>query len=247
MLKQLPERITFAQQRIINLIKDRKLRQWCINHDLQHSAIYRIGIGEQKPSYKIISSMCHLIPPIEWLFYTDEKLPYEPQLVPKWDYTQKSNFIFQHQLDYKEIAKKYNLTDLAAYNIFVVNRALPSLPLIRACCNETNPINFFINTDEPIIPKKFYPDRGDIINIHNNIVLVLSQKNDIEAKKLITCVPINSNKNDFLLKNTQSKGYIQINEILTYSLASKHQIFYLESVEKSIIESVIFEARKVFD
>ena len=100
MLKQIPERITYAQEKIIHLIEERKLRQWCMDNGLQHAAVYRLALGELNPSYKNICNMVHLIAPIEWLFYTDEKLPYEPKTVPQWNSDNKCKFIKEHKLDY---------------------------------------------------------------------------------------------------------------------------------------------------
>ena len=190
MLKQIPERITYAQKKIIHLIEERKLRQWCMENGLQHASVYRLGIGELIPSYKRICSMVHLIAPIEWLFYTDEKLPYEPQIVPQWNSNERSKFVKEHKYDYKEVAKKYGITELSAYNICVAGRAKPSLAFIRECCKDTNPIDFFMDGEEPVTSKSFTPDRGDIVNIQGNILCVLSKKESTE-KELPFSLPYN--------------------------------------------------------
>ncbi len=185
MLKQIPERITYAQEKIIHLIKERKLRQWCMDNGLQHAAVYRLALGELNPSYKNICNMVHLIAPIEWLFYTDEKLPYEPKTVPQWNPDNKCKFIKEHKLDYQEVAKKYGISELSAYNICVAGRAKPSLAFIRECCKDTNPIDFFTDCEEIEAPKQFTPNRGDIINIQGNILFVLSKKEKVEKIKYI--------------------------------------------------------------
>ena len=246
MLKRIPERITYAQKKIIALIEDRKLRQWCIDNDLEHSAIYRIGIGEQNPTYKTISLMVHLIPPIEWLFYTDEKLPYKPQLLPQWDSSKKSKFIKSHKYDYKELVKRYGINELSAYNMCVAFRAMPGVAFIRECCKDTNPIDFFIDGEEPAEPKNFSPDRGDIINISGNIVLVLSKKQGIENTNYITCVPIVAKTKDGIeLSGTKTKGFAVAKNLNTYLLSSKCQANYIETVSKEIIATVLEEARNV--
>ena len=58
MNKICPERITYAQKKLIDLIDKRQLKQWCDNNGLSHSAMYRIAIGDRYPTYSIISSIC---------------------------------------------------------------------------------------------------------------------------------------------------------------------------------------------
>lgn len=249
MLKKIPERITYAQERIIRLIEERKLRKWCIENNLSHSLIYKIGTGELAPTYKVVSSMVHLISPEEWLFYTDEKLPYPPRLIPKWNPENKSKFVKEH--DYREISKKYGISEISAYNIFVVSRSLPSMSLIRECCKETDPVNFFIEGDlseKADVIEKFCPDRGDIINIQGSINLVLSKKEKIQKDGFITCVPVLPDCKDGIeLKGTKIQGLIQTKCLKTYILAPKCTANYLESVSQDIINAVLIEARKVLD
>ena len=248
MLKQIPERITYAQQKIINLIEERKLKQWCDSNGLSHSAIYRIGIGEQIPTYKTLCSMVHLISPVEWLFYTDEQLPYEPKIVPQWNPKEKCKFIKEHQYDYKEIAKKYGLNEISAYNICVAGRAAPSLALIRECCKDTNPIDFFIDGEEPEIINKFSPDRGDIVNIQGNIVVVLSNKNHAEHTQYLTCCPIKKDfKEGSKLSDTKTTGYIDINNIQTFKLSARCQPSFIETISEHTLSEILQEVRKIFE
>lgn len=248
MLKQIPERITYAQEKIIHLIEGRKLRQWCLDNGLQHAAVYRLGIGELIPSYKNICSMVHLIAPIEWLFYTDEKLPYEPQVVPQWNYNERSKFVKKHKYDYKEVAKKYGITELSAYNICVAGRAKPSLAFIKECCKDTNPIDFFIDGEEPAEPKSFLPDRGDIINIQGNILFVLSKKEFSEEDGFITVCPITKQaENAVELSDTKTKGFINPKNIQTYLLAPRCQANYIETVSSEITNTILEQTQKVLE
>ncbi len=248
MLKQVPERITYAQDKIIRLIKERKLRQWCIENGLQHAVVYRLGTGELNPSYKNICSMVHLIAPIEWLFYTDEELPYKVQAVPKWNPNDRCKFIKGHKYDYKEVAKKYGLSELSAYNILVADRAKPSLAFIRECCKDTNPIDFFIDGEEPSAPKSFVPDRGDIVNIHGNILFVLSKKENVEKDNYIAVCPIVQNdENSIELSGTKINGFINPKNIQTYVLGSRCQASFIESVQEGITLQVLDESRKIFE
>ena len=246
MLKQIPERITYAQKKIIKLTEERKLRKWCLDNGLQHSAIYRIGIGEQVPTYKIVCSMVHLIPAVEWLYYTDEKLPFKPVLVPAWNPKNKCKFIKEHRYDYKEVGKKYGISELSAYNICVVSRAQPSLAFIRECCKDTNPIDFFIDGEESETPKKFSPDRGDIVNIQGNIVLVLSKKDDIESTSHLICSPVLPKcENSIALSATKTKGVVCARNLRTFVLAPRCQASFIESVPDEMVNAVLDEARKI--
>lgn len=248
MLKQIPERITYAQAKIIHLIEERKLRQWCMDNGLQHSAVYRIGIGEQNPSYKIVCSMVHLIAPVEWLFFTDEKLPYEIQPVPAWNPGDKCKFIKEHRYDYKEVAKKYGLSELSAYNICVAYRAQPSLAFIRECCRDVNPVDFFIDGGEPETPARFSPDRGDIVNIQGNLVMVLSKKTDIEKDGHAVSSPVLAKCEDAAeLTGGKTKGFVSGRNLTTFVLAPKCQASYIETADASVVSAVLNQVRIIFE
>ena len=73
--KERPERITYAQKKLLDLIDRRELRSWCTEHNLPHTTVYRLALGESIATYAMICSMVHLIPPAEWIYYTDEKIP----------------------------------------------------------------------------------------------------------------------------------------------------------------------------
>ncbi len=248
MLKQVPERITYAQERIIEMIKERKLRQWCIENGLTHTYIYKVGFGELNPSYKSISTMVHLIAPIEWFFYTDEELPYKVQLVPQWNPNERCKFIKEHRYDYKEVAKKYGLSELSAYNILVTERAKPSLAFIRECCKDTNPIDFFIDGEETATPTTFVPDRGDIVNIQGKLFFVISKKEASENDGYLTVSPIVQNTEKSIeLVNTKTKGFINPKNLQTYILGPRCQAKFIESLPAEFSLKVLEEAKKIFE
>jgi hypothetical protein len=249
MLKQ-AKRITYAQKKILDMIETRTLRQWCLDNGLPHSTVYRMGTGILSPTYKMVCSMVHLIAPVEWLYYIGEKMPYEEKLVQKWDPLKPSKFIKMHKYDYKEVSKKYGLSELQAYNICVASRVMPSLAFIRACCVDTNPIDFFID-GEGSYPKeitKFYPDRGDIVNIKQRLVVVLSKKEQIEKTGYLACTPIFYAKSVSCvpLIGTGTKGFVQGYIIETFHNTPKCKISYVETVPKSVIKSILDDAKKVF-
>ena len=61
--KERPERITYAQKKLLDLIDRRELRSWCAEHNLPHTTVYRLALGESIATYAMICSMVHLIPP----------------------------------------------------------------------------------------------------------------------------------------------------------------------------------------
>lgn len=193
MLKEIPERITYAQEKLIKLIEERKLRKWCLENGLSHSTIYKLATGEKLPSYPIVCSMSHLIAPIEWLFYTDEQIPYEAQTVLPLEPGKECRYVVAHKEDYREMAKKYGLTEIQAYNI-IIGRKKPNLPFIRQTCGEVDPIEFFIPSDKA--EKKItVPERGDIASINGKNFLVLSEKESSEANGTFIACPVASDEN----------------------------------------------------
>lgn len=219
MLKAIPERLTYAQQRLVKLIEARELKRWCTNNGLTHSSVYRIALNEKIPTYKIMCEMAHLIAPIEWLFYTDEKLPYKAQLVPSFDPKKNCKYIKEHRFDYKTIAEKYGLPALSAYNLFVTYKAKPSAAFMRQACAEVNPIEFFIeSTKEPL--ENYIPERGDIISHNGDILFVLSTKTHTEKHKYVTGCLISSDCMDGItLEKTHTKGTVNPYAIISFSFA----------------------------
>lgn len=69
------ENISYAQQMLIDKIKARTLRSFCIEHNIPNSDIYRMATGERAPGYYIILALCEVIPPILWFTSIDEAKP----------------------------------------------------------------------------------------------------------------------------------------------------------------------------
>ena len=181
------------------------------------------------------------------LFYTDEKLPYEPKTVPQWNPDNKCKFIKEHKLDYQEVAKKYGISELSAYNICVAGRAKPSLAFIRECCKDTNPIDFFTDGGEIEEPKQFTPNRGDIINIQGNILFVLSKKEKVEKDNYLTACPvIKQNENAIELNGLKIKGFINLKNIQTYMLGPRCKASFIETADEKITQNVMNEVREIF-
>lgn len=249
MLKQKPERITYAQEKLLKLIEERKLRCWCLDNGIIHSAAYRLALGEQLPTYKIMSSMCHLIAPIEWLFYKNEPLPYAPELLPKWDTKKQSKFVKEHRFDYKAIAEKYGLTELSAYNIFVAYRASPTPALIKAACKDVNPSEFF--TDGEIeIQKDYIPERGDIVSVDGNIFLVITDSEGNEKRKIFSGCSIRSSNSEttdgIALKGTSTGGTVNPFSIQSFSILRTKPRTLIGKADEGVAEKVLDAVRKMF-
>lgn len=247
MLKQKPERITYAQQKLLKLVEERKLRRWCLDNGIIHSAAYRLALGEQLPTYKIMSSMCHLIAPIEWLFYTDETLPYEPALLPKWDTKKQSKFVKEHRFDYKTISGKYGISELSAYNIFVAYRASPTPALIKAACADSNPNDFFTDGDIEV-KKEYIPEKGDIVSVDGNIFLVVTGSSGNEKRKIFSgCSILSSNSGiagGIILKGTSTSGTVNPFSIQSFSTSRTKSL--IEKADSETTEKVINLLRKIF-
>lgn len=246
MLKQKPERLTYAQKRLITLIEERKLRRWCLDNSVTHSAAYRLAVGEQLPTYRIIASMCHLIAPIEWLFFTDEKPPYEPMLLPQWTCEKPSKFVSAHRFDYKTIAERYGLEELSAYNIFVAYRANPTPAFIRAACDEADPADFFTDgTAETKSLKEYVPERGDIVSVDGKIVLALTRARAGSERKIFTgCAVVAECDGGIALHDTKTKGLVNPCSIHSFPVALTSPRTMIERAGDDVTEQVLEVVRE---
>ena len=73
-----------------------------------------------------------------------------------------------------EVAKKYEISETNARNIFVNRRANITLLQMRKMAKDVNPEEFFIPADETV-DDNFYPEQGDIVLHSGKKMLVLSR------------------------------------------------------------------------
>ncbi|MBQ8678335.1 MAG: hypothetical protein IJ530_01065 [Treponema sp.] len=236
-MKAIPERLTYAQEKLIKLIEARKLRKWCQENGVTHSAAYKLALGEVLPNYRIIASMCHLIAPIDWLFFTDEPLPYESQLLPKWENTEPPKFIAAHRGDYRELAARYGLSELIAYNIFVARRKVPTVKLMRDACAEANPIEFFMppsmEANLTYIPKK-----GDIVRAGkdgNKYLVITNSEKNAEYESFTGCL-ISAESDGIELTGTNTKGFADPRFLRTFRLGSSSLTVLIEKAEAELVD-----------
>ncbi len=188
------ERITYAQKKFRDLLEQSKFKSWCSENNFPYELLHKIAIGERVPTYKLMCQTCDIIPPAEWLYFTDEKIPYKVQTVPKWNVEQESFFIKAHKADYKEICKKYDLEQIDGYNLFCMKRLRPSMVIIRKFIKDIDPILFFIGTEEvtTILDTTIleYPEAGEIITAQNKQYFTVSKKSFNEEKQKIIVTPV---------------------------------------------------------
>lgn len=240
----IPERITYAQKKLLDLIKKRQLKQWCIENNLPHSTVHRIAIGESSPTYIQISSMCHLIAPIEWLFYTDEELPYKPETVPQWTRAVPCKYVTEHQSDFKDIAEKYGMSLTTAYATFSTKILNPTPIFIRAACAEVNPIEFFTASENLSPELNFIPEQGDIIQVEEKLLFVISKKEANEKSGFYTCcLIIPENKMGIKLENTNTTGFICPYNVCSFKIAPSLPRTLLEKAEAGFTARVIEEVK----
>lgn len=223
------DRITYAQKRFRDLLEQSKFKSWCVENNLPYELLHKIAIGERVPTYKLMCQTCDVIPPAEWLYFTDEEIPYKVQTVPKWDVEQDSFFIQIHKSDYKEICKKYDLEQMDGYNLFCMKRLRPSMVIIRKFLKDIDPILFFIGTEE-VNKILEYPEAGDIITAQNKQYFTVSKKSFNEEKQKIIAAPV-------IAKEIQTDTLITLNLKDVCVLIEKQ--YQLEAEQKQEILSNI--------
>lgn len=86
-------RITYAQQKLLALVEARQLRSWCLESNIPHASLYKLAVGQSVPTFKAISYLVPYFAPAEWLFFTDEEIPYPIRTLPEWNPDDTSVFI----------------------------------------------------------------------------------------------------------------------------------------------------------
>ena len=95
-----------------------------------------------------MSSLVPYFAPAEWVYFTDEEIPYEVRTLEVWNLDDTSLFIKKHKYDYMEVAKKYEISETNARNIFINRRANITLLQMRKMEKDVNLEELFIPADE---------------------------------------------------------------------------------------------------
>lgn len=91
MLEQV--RVTYAQKKLLNLLQERKLKSWCEEKNVPHATLYKLATGNMVPSFIVMSSLVPYFAPAEWVYFTDEDIPYEVRTLEVWNPDDTSLFI----------------------------------------------------------------------------------------------------------------------------------------------------------
>lgn len=166
-------RITYARKRLLDLVQKRELRSWCLERNLPHATLYKLAVGKSVPSFANVSAFLPYFAPGEWVFFTDEKIPYPTHTLPKWNPDDTSAYLFRHKRDWKDVAKKYDIPESNSRNIFVNRRANVTLLILRKMAADVNPEEFFTPPAESDTAV-FFPERGDIVTFAGKSWLTLS-------------------------------------------------------------------------
>ena len=86
-------RITYAQKNLLVLVEAWQLRSWCLESNLPHASLYKLAVGQSVPTFKAISYLVPYFAPAEWLFFTDEEIPYPIRTFLEWNPDDTSVFI----------------------------------------------------------------------------------------------------------------------------------------------------------
>lgn len=238
------ERISYARKVLLDLVEKRELRAWCMERDLPHSSIYKVAVGTDIPSYILVCQMLPYFSPAEWVYFTDEEIPYKHEPLPAFNPKEFSLFIKKHKIDYMDIAEKLGLTEANAKNIFLHRRANLSLLHIRKLAAEVNPEEFFVPADESV-DGFFYPDRGDIVSLSGKNILVLSKERDNKANKCFVGVMI-ENKVDFgiAVKGKALEGFVSIHGMRTFTYIRRNPVLF-DKIDKDTVNMLLIYFRKV--
>lgn len=190
------DKVTYARQFLLDLLEKRRLRAWCQESGALHVAMFKIAKGFMVPTYAVMCRLLPFVPPAQWVYFTDEEIPYETRALPEWRPEDVSSFVRTHKHDWKEISHKYGISESLANNIFVSHRARPTYSLIRNARNEVNPEEFFTEGDLDD-DGRFYPERGDIVAIQGRTVLVLSTEKRNREMSSITAFDMKGSEVDY--------------------------------------------------
>ena len=124
------------------------MKFWCEERNVPHETLYKLVTGNMVPSFIVMSSLVPYFAPAEWVYFTDEDIPYEVRTLEVWNPDDTSLFIKKHKHEYMEVAKKYEISESNARNIFVNRRANITLLKLWKIAKDVNPEEFFIPADE---------------------------------------------------------------------------------------------------
>lgn len=229
------ERITYARKNLIELIEKRELLSWCKERGLPHSTVYSVAVGTLIPPFTFICKMIPYFSPAEWVYFTDEEIPYEHKTLPAFNPKDFSVFIKKHRIDYMDIASELGISEVNAKNIFRLRRANLSIAQIRKFASKVDPAEFFTPADETD-DGMFYPERGDIVTLSGKNILVLSSNNNNVLNACFVGVILDDESDgSVFVKGKNIEGYASIRNMSSFTYARRNP----ELIDKANEETVI--------
>jgi len=226
------EKMTYAQKFLYDLLNERTLKIWCDEKEVPYLVCYKIACGKSVPTYSAICQLLPYIPVTDWFYYENEDIPFKRRTLKEWDSNAISSFVRRHKHDYLDVGKKYGTTETYARNLFVNDRAKPTVNLIRAAALDgIDPAEFF-TTGDSTDDGKFYPDRGDIVSLSGKTILVLTKEKQNRLTHSLTGICLVDGKPDLLTLAT-----------ITYTRIIPE---LLEKADSDLLENVLKDVKVLF-
>lgn len=239
------EKMTYVRKALTELIEKRELRSWCMERELPHSTVYSVAVGSEIPPFALICKMLPYFSPAEWVYFTDEEIPYKHKTLPVFNPKDFSVFIKKHKLDYMEIATKLGISEVNAKNIFLHRRANLSLLQIRKLTSEVNPEEFFTVADDSV-DGLFYPERGDIVSLSGKNILVLSKNKDNSQNGCFVGVVVTDNSADSIsIKGEKIDGFVAIRDMSSFTYARRNPVL-VDKVDSEKMKDVLKTYKQLF-
>lgn len=244
-------RLTYAQQTIQDLLKKRVFTKWASENGLNATSLYRTAFSQREPTYKLVVSASHLIPPLHWFYYTDEEIPYPVRTVPPKKNLFDSKFLNEHKFEYKAIAEKYNFDPKNLYPFFIQRRSFPTLAFIKTLAVEYDPTDFFVDSEDDVKVDEYYiPHQGDLVTMNNNTYLIVS---DYAVNKKLSyftgCLFLKDCDEGVILSDLDTKfdGKVCCHRLQTYFVGCKSVPSFLTRVSKKDLQLVLDKLKEVFN
>ena len=248
-MTDVPARMTYAQKKLIDLLKARKLTAFAKDNGIDPTRLRACAVEENGVSFLMVSRLCHVIPPVDWLFHTDEEIPVERKTCQRFDCrTQVSRFVESHKFDYIEFSKENDIPYESAYKIFNIRTANPSLSLMRKLISKANPIDYFIPADSDNDEESQLheiPERGDLLKFGKNYILVLSNRDHNEKTGTVSGLKILPHGTGRRIESRLYSGFCEENFIVTESIEGKNPLL-MGKVDSESVQYCLAKVRVIF-
>lgn len=193
-----------------------------------------------------MSSLVPYFAPAEWVYFTDEEISYEVKTLEAWNPDDTSLFITKHKHDYMEVAKKYEISETNARNIFVNRCANITLLQIRKMAKDVISEEFFIPVDETV-DGKFYPEQGDIVLHSGKKMLVLSKYEVIKKYSFFVGIDLADEAVDGIKVVGEKDNYVGlVQTVSSYSYSRKCPVVLDKITSGNLFEEILAKFNQIF-